>query len=258
MKEIIFAVGLILLSGSALRADPPQNAQDLESKIHELEKQLQDAVDQLNSKLLEEDKSASSESDSSEEDDVVDPFEGVHKRLSAIEERLTAIEVAQKDTPPSLDGARTGAEAEATKKANETAPQLKITPAVAQYNLAFALLKNNELEKAHEAFEQIIKDHPSDIYAQKAQFHLGDIFKKLGKLDQAEVAYSQALTFKLETPTMVESRLGLAETLIGLNKVKPACDQLTILQKEALDADQGKRLHEALKKSGCPKVSAPK
>ncbi len=175
----------------------------------------------------------------------------LEKRVESLERELKAL----KDAKPA-DGARTLEEAAATKKANDTAPLLPTnTPAVAQYNQALTLLENNEFEKAAGAFEQILKDYPNDPYAHKAQAHLGEVFRKLGKMEEAEKAYSLALTYNLESPIMVECRLGLAETLLSLNRLKPACDQLVIVQKESIDPTQKRRLQEALGTASCQKHS---
>lgn len=259
MKKVIFAISLSLLTSTCIHASSSPKALALEEKVKRLESQLQKAVEELNTQLATE---AEKETPQTATNSLQEPcpppiqvVDNVSKRLEAIETRLTALEKSKQDP---LQGARTPEEAKATKEANEKAPKLLDTPGLAQYELAYALLKNNEYDKAKEAFEQFLKDYPLDAYAAKAQFHLGDIFKQLGDLTQAETNYQKALTHKLEEPVMVECRLGLAETLVSLNKTKPACEQVTILQKEQLDEKQKSRLQEVSKKASCQKNAAPK
>jgi len=259
MKKFVFATTMLLLSSIALQAsstDLSPKATALNQEIEALQKELQEKVEAFNTQLEQDaanhppaapeitTKADTTKSSAlSEENDL-------KKRLEALEREVKIL----KETAKPLDGARTPEEAAATKKANETAPLLPTnTPAVAQYNQALTLLKNNELEKAVVAFGQILKDYPNDPYAHKAQVHLGDVFKQLGQLDDAERAYSLALTYDLEPPLMVECRLGLGETLAALKKLKPACDQLKIVQKESIDDNQKKRLQEALAKGSCSK-----
>lgn len=259
MRKIIFVISLTLLISTCIQASSSPKAIALEEKVKRLESQLQKAVEDLNTQLaVEAEKEIPQANTNSLQDPCPPPVQvvdNVTKRFEAIELRLAALEKSRQDP---LQGARTIEEAKATKEANEKAPKLADTPGLAQYELAYALLKNNEYDKAKEAFEQFLKDHPLDAYAAKAQFHLADILKQLGDLIQAETSYQKALTYKLEEPVMVECRLGLAETLIGLNKMKSACEQVTILQKEQLDEKQKNRLQEVSKKASCQKDSVPK
>ena len=260
MRKIVFAINVALLTSASILASEPPKVVVLEENVRRLEEQLHKAVDELHAQLAADaDKEVPQAvvnvtPDPSSISSQTQATESLNKRLDAIEARLSVLEKPKQD----LQGARTPEEAKATKEANEKAPKFPDTPGAAQYNLAFGLLSNNELEKAKVAFEQIIKDYPLDSYAQKAQFHLGDILKQLGDFVQAETAYQKALTYKLEEPVMVQCRLGLAEALIGLNKMKPACEQVTILQKEQLDEKQKGRLQEVSKKASCQKESAPK
>lgn len=266
MKKFIFATSLLFLSATYFEAksevDLSPEAAALNQEIEQLQKTLQDKVVAFNDRVAQDASgSAVSESKTTVSNIVETQPKGLaqsaptskepdlKERVEALERELKAI----KEAKPA-DGARTPEEAAATKKANDTAPLLPTnTPAVAQYNQALTLLENNEFEKAAGAFEQILKDYPNDPYAHKAQAHLGEVFRKLGKMDEAERAYNLALTNHLESPLMVECRLGLAETLIALNKLKPACDQLAIVQKESIDPTQKKRLQEALVKGSCQK-----
>ncbi|MBY0461581.1 MAG: tetratricopeptide repeat protein [Alphaproteobacteria bacterium] len=263
MRKIVFAISATLLTATYLQASENSKVMALEENVRKLEVQLHKAVEELNAQLAAEADKETEQTVSNTTPDPItfppvqaqtQPTDTVNKRLDAIEIRLSVLEKAKQD----LQGARTAEEAKATKEANEKAPALPDTPGTAQYNLAFGLLSNNELEKAKEAFEQLIKDYPADSYTPKAQFHLGDIFRKLGDFARAETAYQTALAHKLEEPVMVECRLGLAESLVSLNKMKPACEQVTILQKEPLDAKQKERLQEISKKATCQKDPVPK
>ncbi len=270
MKKFILAISLLLLSVVTFEAnssaDLSPKAAALNQEIEQLQKSLQDKVEAFNAQVEADavnhttsapvtvapsetgtvSKAAPSQTVSSTEET------DLKKRLEVLELEVAALKKSNNVKP--LDGARTPEEAAATKKANETAPLLQVnTPAIAQYNQALSLMENNELEKAVEAFDQILKDYPNDPYAHKSQAHLGAIFKQLGKMDEAEKAYSLALTYNLELPIIIECRLGLAEALISLNKFKPACDQLTIIKKESIDSTQKKRLQEALNKASCQK-----
>ncbi len=181
-------------------------------------------------------------------------IEKLNKRVTALELEVNNLKTATPKPQLPLDEARTPEEATATKKANEAAPALPSTPAIAQYNQALTLLNNKELEKAAIAFEQILKDHPNDPYAHKAQVHLGDVLRQLGKMDEAGKNYRSALTHDLGAPLMIQSRLGLTEVSIALKDLKTACDQLKIVQKEeGIDGDQKKRLQELLSNSSCQK-----
>lgn len=174
--------------------------------------------------------------------------------INDLTERLKALEIKVMvlENPQSLEGARTQAEADATKKAAENAPLLAThSPATAQYNQANALLKQGEFEKAKEAFQYITREYPEDIYAYKAWLHIGDTQLKMKNFGEAEKAFSEALTGKLETPLMIEARLGLAEAKIQREDLKTACEQLTIVQKEQLSPDQKKRLESLLKRAPC-------
>ncbi|MBY0281861.1 MAG: tetratricopeptide repeat protein [Alphaproteobacteria bacterium] len=263
MRKIVFAMSAILLAATCLEASENSKVVALEENVRNLELQLHKAVEELNAQLAAE---ADRETHQAANNAVSEPItppqaqvqiqaaESVNKRLDAIECRLLVLEKGKQD----LQGARTPEEAKATKDANEKAPILPNTQGIAQYNLAFGLLSNNELEKAKDAFEQLIKDYPTDSYASKAQFHLGDIYRKLKDPTKAEAAYQTALAHKLEEPVMVECRLGLAESLIDLNKLKQACEQVTILRKEQLDEKQKGRLQEISQKASCQKEPVPK
>ena len=257
MKKSIFAISALLLTTS-IQASETAKVVVLEENVRKLEEQLHKAVEELNAQLAAEaEKEVPQAATSASHDPHPSPIHIAEtlKRLDIIEARLAALETTKKDP---LQGARTPEEAKATKEANEKAPKLADTPGTAQYNLAFGLLSNKELEKAKEAFEQLLKDYPTDFYAAKSQFHLGDIFKQLGDFVQAEAAYQKALTSKLEEPVMVECRLGLSESLVILGKMKPACEQVAILQKEQLDEKQKNRLQDVSKKASCQKEPAPK
>lgn len=259
MKKTVFAISLALLVSTCIQASGASKTTALEEKVKRLEDQLHKAVEELNTQLAVEAEKEQSQTVTNPAQEPCPPpvqvVDNVSKRIEAIEARLALLEKSKQDP---LQGARTLEEAKATKEANERAPKLPDTPGTAQYDLAFGLLKNNELNKAKEAFEQLLRDYPLDTYAPKAQFHLGDIFRQLGDFTQAEITYQRALTHKLEEPVMVECRLGLAETLISLSKTKPACEQVTILQKEQLDEKQKSRLQEVSKKASCQKDSVPK
>ena len=258
MKKIILTISVGLLLSVPAQASTQAKVATLEENVRKLEEQLHAAVEELNTQLAVEAEKGSKESVFSaphdSESSHFQVMESFKKRLDDLETRLTKLEKNPKD----LEGARSPEEAKAMREANEKAPKLPDTPGTAQYNLAFGLLMNNELEKAKEAFEQLIKTYPADFYVAKSQVHLGDIFKKLGDLGQAEDAYQKALAGKLEEPVMVECRLGLAEVLFALGKNKLACDQVVILEKEQLDEKQKLRLKEFSKKSSCPKEAPPK
>jgi TolA-binding protein len=178
----------------------------------------------------------------------------LEQRVKALEQELAHLKTSQrKGHHP------TEAELAATKKAEKNAPALAVnTPAIAQYNQAQSLLKNNELEKAKEAFLQIISNYPQDIYAEKSYLHLGEIHLQLKNFGEAEKAFKGALMNKLEISLMLQARLGLAEVLVQLDKLDECCQQLKVLQKETLDEGQKKRLKTLLEKVNCQKIDQNK
>ncbi|RZI45357.1 tetratricopeptide repeat protein [Candidatus Finniella inopinata] len=185
------------------------------------------------------------------------------EKLHELNERVKILESALRNATPAaisstLEGARTQAEADATKKASENAPTLINSPATAQYNQASGLLNKGEFGKAKEAFLCITREYPEDIYAYKAWLHIGDINLKMKNFGDAEEAFSQALTGKLETPLMIDARLGLAEAKMKKEDMKGCCEQLAILQKEQLSNEQKKRLETTLKNASCQSAGKPK
>lgn len=170
------------------------------------------------------------------------------KRIELLENEVATLKAAK----PNLEGARTQAEAEATKKAAANAPLLKVdTPATAQYAQAQALMKNGELEKAKEAFLQIVENYPEDAYVPRAYLHLGEIHLHLKNFGEAEKAFTTALTGKLEETLMVDARLGLAQAEFELDKGEKCCNQLTIIQKEPLTDEQNKSFQQLMKRAKC-------
>jgi TolA-binding protein len=193
---------------------------------------------------------------------VAPSLEEDSKKEMTLEQRVIALEqevIHLKNPQKKGYHIPTEAELAATKKAEANAPVLVAnTPAVAQYNQAQSLLKNNELEKAKEAFLQIIHDYPHDIYAAKSYLHLGEIHLQLKNFGEAEKAFKEALTTKLELPLMTQARLGFAEALRQLDKQEECCQQLKVLEKEALDEDQKKRLKTLVEKTNCQKIDQSK
>jgi len=189
----------------------------------------------------------------------VERYNELIETLSKLTERLEALEIKVMvlENPKSLDGARTQAEADATKKAAENAPSLVDSPAIAQYNQANGLLKQGELDKAKEAFLYITREYPEDIYAYKSWLHVGDIQLKMKNFGEADKAFSEALTGKLETPLMIDARLGLAEAKTQREDLKAACEQLAIIQKEQLSPEQKQRLEAISKRASCSPAVKP-
>ena len=189
----------------------------------------------------------------------IEHYNQLVENISDLTERVKILEgkCATLENKPPLEGARTQAEAEATKKAVENAPLLAVnSPAMAQYNQANGLLKNDLLKKekldnAKEAFLYITREYPDDIYAYKSWLHIGDIQLKSKNFGEAEKAFTEALAGKLETPLMVDARLGLAEARLQKEDSKGCCEQLAIIQKEQLSAEQKQRYEAALKRAAC-------
>ena len=180
------------------------------------------------------------------------------EKLHELNERVKVLETAIKNSsPPVLEGARNQAEADATKKAAENAPTLVNSPATAQYSQASGLLSKGELEKAKEAFLCVTREYPEDTYAYKAWLHIGDIHLKNSNFGDAQKAFSEALAGPLETPLMIDARLGLAEVKMTIKDTKGCCEQLTVLQKEQLNDEQKKRFN-ALKPGACDSAGKQK
>lgn len=221
-----------------------------EQEIEKLENELHERTRQYNEKLAQKvvESPAKQESVHKREHQVNSTLE---KRVADLEEELVRL----KSSPDKSSRPSTEAEIQATKKAEENAPTLATnSPAVAQYNQALSLFKNNELEKARVAFQQIIDVYSEDIYAAKSYLHLGDIQLQLKNFGEAEKYYKESLLNKLETPLMVKARLGLAKALLQLNKQDDCCQQMKVIQKEILDDSQKKDLENLFIKVDCAKI----
>ncbi len=183
------------------------------------------------------------------------PSTDLTKRVEQLEREVAALKAGK----PDLGGARTTAEAEATKKAFSSAPLLKVdTPATAQYAQAQALMKNGELEKAKESFLQILSSYPEDSYVPRVHLHLGEIHLHLKNYSEAAKYFSLALEGKLEDVLIVEARLGSAEADFHLGKTDSCCQQAALVQKSPLGEDQTKRLQEIVKQAKCTSPSEKK
>lgn len=250
-----FLVCLTALGWTGLAADQPDPLEfDIELKregeeIDRLQEQLHQRTTEYNEKLS---KKASGKTSSGNE--AYQPQKSLEQRVAALEQEMYNLKNNHKKVRHP-----TQAELDAIKKAEANAPILAVnSPAIAQYNQALSLLKNNELEKAKEAFLKIINDYPQDIYAAKSYVHLGEVNLQLRNFSAAANAFNEALTSQIQLPLMTVARLGLAEALIHLDKQEECCHQLKILEKEVLADDQKKRVKTLLEKTNCHNIGQKK
>lgn len=242
MNKNILLTCILLASSSSFANDETlkKNLSDSEQRIQDLEKQLNQEISRNNAiraKLAGQTDTLIPET--AEEYNLAD----LAKKVKILEDDVVRLKGVK------LDGARTEAEALATKDAQAHAPQLDInSPLFAQYNQASSLYTKGELALAREAFTQIVKttDVPAtDMCVTRSWQHLGEIHQKQKNFRLSEEAYKEALKRSLPISSLIECRLGLTETLIALGETKEACDHVVALEKmekQHLDSSQKGRL----------------
>jgi TolA-binding protein len=101
------------------------------------------------------------------------------------------------------------AKAEATKKAETTAPDLpeQKSEAMAQYELALEQYEKKNYKLAASSFGRIIKTYPKDPITAKALVHLAFCLEKQGELEKAAVVCESALQRELDGGHQVDCQL---------------------------------------------------
>ena len=115
-----------------------------------------------------------------------------------VKEELAKQQNGSKNNPYTSSRAPTESELNATKKAEDNAPQLpeQKSEAMAQYGLAIELYNKAAYKEAAGGFGRIIKTYKNDPIVSKAFVHLAFCLDKQGDLDSAVVVCEAALQRK--------------------------------------------------------------
>ena len=123
-----------------------------------------------------------------------------------------------------------------------------------RYEYAFALLSNQKLGQAQQAFEQFLELHGDDKLAGNAQYWLGEIYYTNGDLQQAAKAFLEGVQRYPDGNKAPDSLLKLAVSLRRLDQIQDACATLLELDKRFPDMESRvrRRMDRERSTAGCP------
>ncbi len=130
--------------------------------------------------------------------------------------------------------------------------------AQAQYDAAFASLRQAKYEEAGKAFQEFLKGHPKHHLAENATYWLAETYYVRGMFQEAAVAFADGYEKFPKGGKAADNLLKLAMSLGSLKKKADACLTLDELTKRFPDAPATTRNRtEAQKKSlGCKAAAA--
>lgn len=102
----------------------------------------------------------------------------------------------------------------------------------AEYEEAFALLKNNDYASAQAAFETFLEQYPDHVLAANAIYWLGETFYVRNEFQQAARVFAQAYQKYPDGPKGPDNLLKLALSLAGTGDTDNACLTLVQLDRE--------------------------
>ena len=199
---------------------------------------------------FEDDVSNNTESTITELTDKVEKLEHKNKLLQKkidalaadIDFRFKELEGKAKQT----SSKKSAAKAEAVKPADPKLARVK-------FEKAYALIKEQNYEKAENAFALFIKEYPNNPYTGNAYYWMGESFMLRKKYDKAAVNYLQSFSKFPKNDKADLSMLKLSSALNILGQKKESCSILAKLKakKTSLSSTIQKLLEKDLKQSGC-------
>lgn len=101
-----------------------------------------------------------------------------------------------------------------------------------EYQAAYALLKQQNLDKAKEAFQNFIKRHVNHKLVGSAHYWLGEVYSTQGEYDKAVVEYLKGYQRNPTGPKAPDNLLKMGISLAKIDKRREACVTFSKLQKE--------------------------
>ena len=95
--------------------------------------------------------------------------------------------------------------------------------ASAQYNVAFALLRQADYQGAEDAFRGFVQQHPNSGLAGNAQYWLGESYYARGRYDDAAIAFAEGYRRYPKGAKASDTLLKLAMALGRANQKQNAC-----------------------------------
>src|SRR5262249_28060165 len=92
-----------------------------------------------------------------------------------------------------------------------------------QYNYAFGLLRQRDLDGAESAFKQLLHSHPKDPLAPNAQYWLGETYYGRENYTAAAATFAESYQKYPQSPKAAESLLKLGMSLGNQGRKQDAC-----------------------------------
>jgi tol-pal system protein YbgF len=174
--------------------------------------------------------------------------------LSQEDEILKLLEESASPKTPAEKDQKEKIRAEATKKAEETAPTLSaVSDAQAQYDQANALFQKGEYPQAERSFKHFMEMYPTDPLFLKAKYWLGECYLAQKKHSEAKLIFAETYKKNPKSPQAPDCLLKLGIVLAEQKKKEDACTVWKKLKADypGMSKQTKKAFEEAKKKYKC-------
>lgn len=224
-----FSMGLLLAgtgffqSASAQQiynVSPSNNAANTEIRLQQMETQLRDLTGKLEQQNYEIDQLKQT---------IINLQSAQIQGLSQNNAGASQIAVPTREAPqaPTIGGIKPpeirGMQTATPTQPQATAPIVTSNDPTAQYETAFAQIKDKNYGAAQTAFESFLKDHDDHVLAANAKYWLGETFYVRGEFQQAAKTFAEGFQTYPESAKAPDILLKLGLSLAGMGKTSDAC-----------------------------------
>ncbi len=123
----------------------------------------------------------------------------------------------------------------------------------AQYENAFASLKNGNVEMAEREFQKFLNEHPDHELTPNAQYWLGETYYVRGNYERAARLFAEGYQKYPKSPKAADNLLKLGMSLAGMDNKADACVALSQLKGSEFKsaANVQRRAEQEMSRLGC-------
>jgi tol-pal system protein YbgF len=251
-------VGLLglTLTGCATKGD----LRDVQDEIRALADRQQEAIQELSGLNMAVQDTLGRQSDA-----IFESRGDINRRLQGIEQEILTIQELLRMNQQSLmtirDLIESGRSVGVSPMRTDTEPGRRMDvgflPAeeraggpVEMYNTAATQFNNGSLNTARRAFQQFLREYPTDPLAPNAHYYLADILVQEERLEEAVPAFLRVRELFPTAEMVPDALYRVGETYIQLEQLADAREYLQMVVNSYPDTDAAKEAQERLDEIG--------